>query len=339
MQDKNQLCSDLEFYTYFMNTLKKEKDIDNRKKLEHTFITKTGFNTFIVTVYDSNLKDTKYISEFTDQTISFNDDPDIALVFDYKTAKSITQKLKDFGLYASYIFVDRPINKTIETTTMTLSKHKSFTFDGHEYKKDAETPFYVRDDGKIYIKYNNEYLIESNIVYTHVRKTKHKYPYVYAQIDGKQKHYIATQIIGRTFVPNDAPGVKNIILNTNEDGSLNPKNMKWVTLSQQLSIHAQLNRKLCTQCHTNMTNSVSGICTECHRKNRNNEKSQQRKKEKLASLISEFKNVDRDVLTTKQTAILDMRLSGKTYEEIGDTLNISRQRVQQILSKIKKTVK
>lgn len=318
----------------------KEHDPIKKEQLRHSFIKKLGLDSFVVRVYDSNIKSTRYITHYDDHTIEFDIEKANSHVFTYNDAYRITQQLKSLGLMASFDYTDHTVD-SIEHDDLNgapNTENEQFTHNGFTYYKDSKTPFYVRNDGKLFYKNKqSDYLIESNIVYVNVRNNE--YPYVYLNENGKQKHFIATQIVARVLVPNDAPDKKVIVLNENTDKSLNPQHLRWVTPSQLSYIIAQKHKKLCVQCHVNMTNAQSGICSSCHRKNRAKQKQELHVKAKNQKIIEEYKDIDHSKLNNRQQAILADRLSGMTYAEIGEKFKVSKQRIQGILSDIKKKVK
>lgn len=340
MTDSKIILDNETLYAFITKAIMKEHDPLKKEQLKYSFIKKLGLNSFIVKVYDSNIKSSRYIAHYDDHTIEFANEKADSHVFTYNDASTITQQLKSLGLMASFDYTEKTVDSIEhnDPNGMLDTQTNQFNHNGFTYYKDHKTPFYVRNDGKLFYKdSHSEYLIESNIVYVTVNGKE--YPYVYINKSGKQKHFIATQIVARVLVPNDAPDEKTIVLNENTDRSLNPKHLLWVTPSQFSTIIAQKHKKLCIQCHENMTNAQSGICTPCYRKNRAKQKQELYIKAKHQKIIEEYKDVDYDKLDNRRQAILSDRLSGMTYAEIGEKFNVSKQRIQGILHDIKKRVK
>ena len=187
-----------------------------------------------------------------------------------------------------------------------------------------------------------DYAIESGLVTADTDGTIHKrcadgetkvvkniykqngYKVVWVTIDGKQKILVAHRLVAKTYIPNpeNKPQVNHIDGNK---GNNRVENLEWVTAHEN-AIHAftVLSPK-CLYCGKS-TKSSDAVCPVCRLNNH--------KSELNIKFESELKNIELDGLTERDRKIVTLRMSKKSYQEIGDTVGMSKQRVNQLMKKI-----
>lgn len=201
--------------------------------------------------------------------------------------------------------------------------------------------FRVFEDGTILRKKNSYYVEPPQYKFSR----NGKYLAVSATIGGKQKHYYVHRLLGEAFIPNpdDKPHINH------KDGNgrnNNIENLEWVTPSEntQHAYDTGLFYKPehyfnCSECgEVFRTYAKHLICATCRDDERRLEEAVESRKRKISEIREEFKDIDINPLdelyNTQYKLIAIMRLSGITYQEIGDYLNVSREWVRQVLKRI-----
>lgn len=187
-----------------------------------------------------------------------------------------------------------------------------------------------------------DYAIESGLVTADTDGTIHKrcadgemktvknmympsgYKIVHVTIDGKPHNLVAHRLVAKTYLPNpeNKPQVNHIDGNK---GNNRVENLEWCT-ARENAIHAfTVLAPKCPYCGKS-TKVHGGVCLDCLRKNTKSEPS--------IIIEPELKNIKLDGLTERDRKIVTLRLSEKSYQEIGDLVGVSKQRANQLMKRI-----
>ena len=168
-----------------------------------------------------------------------------------------------------------------------------------------------------------------------------RYLAVTGMVNGKQKHFYVHRLIGNAFIPN--PESKPQINHIDGNGQNNHvSNLQWVTAKENIQ-HAYDNglfqKIVCRICKKEVfmrkeTYEKRGhMCGKCHANHKNDLKQLNNALSRLVRLRKELETArprnNRDEL------ILELRSSGKTLQEIGDQIGITRERTRQIINIMK----
>lgn len=167
--------------------------------------------------------------------------------------------------------------------------------------------------------------------------TKYKrYATTSLTINGKQKHFYVHRLVGQAFIPNllNKPQINHIDGNTNNN---NVENLEWCTSKENMKhavetglIDYSQKYVTCKYCD-NQTITKSGVCSCCRKK-----LNQARKNlNKLEDLQQSLSSININKLSERDGLIVRMRATGKTHREVGEYFGISKQRVEQIITKAK----
>ena len=188
-----------------------------------------------------------------------------------------------------------------------------------------------------------DYAIESGLVTADTDGTIHKrcadgemkvvkniykqngYKIVWVTIDGKQKSLVAHRLVAKTYIPNpeNKPQVNHIDGNK---GNNRVENLEWVTAHEN-AVHAyEVLAPKCPYC--GKTVRRGGACYDCWKKYLRPEP------EPRIIVEPELKNMELDRLTERDRKIVVLRVSGKSYQEIGDSIGVSKQRASQLMKRI-----
>ena len=193
----------------------------------------------------------------------------------------------------------------------------------------------IHDDGRVYVVDSTRRFVEANL--STVRPRNRDYLLSYYYEDGVQHHFYPAREIAKAFVPNpeNHPFVENI------DGNIyniHVDNLRWISNEDRM-VKVWETRKnnsvVCEACgheyHKNME-----YCPECRKEELRKETIRKRKQAKLDKIAERYKYVNRDELSNEYLNILERRLAGETYAEIGDVYGVSRQAIEQKLRRMEK---
>jgi len=151
---------------------------------------------------------------------------------------------------------------------------------------------------------------------------------VTAYVDGKQKHYYSHRLIAEAFIPN--PDNKKIVRHKDGDGLNNTiDNLEWVNreeiqpiMIKYLERERLKRRNPCKSCGE-PTLAKDEICSDCKKEQIQELRSSITKEARKESVSY----IDLDYVTEKQREAVVLRRQGKTFQEIAEILNITRQAV------------
>lgn len=198
--------------------------------------------------------------------------------------------------------------------------------------------FKVYPNGEIYRKRKGEWeKIKPFILKPNRDRPKSlEYEAVSTTYNGKQTHTYVHRLIAEALIPN--PENKPQVAHIDGDSlNNNPENLVWVTSKEraQMTVDMGRGRKLedagkpCVICG-GLTVTKDGICPKC----KNDKKIYEKQLERLEKTKEKFKNVKTDYLSKRDQIIVEMRMEGKTLQEIGDRLGVTRERVRQMETRI-----
>ena len=193
----------------------------------------------------------------------------------------------------------------------------------------------IHDDGRVYVKDGTRRFVEANL--STVRPRNRDYLLSYYYEDGVQHHFYPTREIAKAFVPNpeNHPFVENI------DGNIyniHVDNIRWISNEDRMVKVWETRKKnsvVCEVCgHEYHKNRKE--CPECRKEELRKETIQNRKQAKLDNIAEQYKYVNRDELSNEYLNILERRLAGEAFGEIGEVYGVSRQAIQQKLKRMEK---
>ena len=193
----------------------------------------------------------------------------------------------------------------------------------------------IHDDGRVYVKDSTRRFIEANL--STVRPRNRDYLLSYYYLDGEQHHFYPTREIAKAFVPNpeNHPFVENI------DGNIyniHVDNIRWISNEDRMVKVWETRKKnsvVCEVCgHEYHKNRKE--CPECRKEELRKETILRNKQKKLDQIAEQYKYVNRDELSNEYLNILERRLAGETFGEIGEVYGVSRQAIQQKLKRMEK---
>ena len=161
---------------------------------------------------------------------------------------------------------------------------------------------------------------------------------VTATTNKKQKMYYVHRIVAEAWMPNpnDYPQINHIDGNPSNN---HVSNIEWCTAKHNMQ-HAvrtgliktlRSSGKTCSDCgEKHFELSPTGICAKCLRQYSLMEGCETVRENKL---LDQFEKVKTELLSERESEMLDMRLSGKTFREIENEFGVTRQRVEQILKR------
>lgn len=196
--------------------------------------------------------------------------------------------------------------------------------------------FKVYKDGTIYgLNAKGNYVRKIPTVITTNRNKQYNYVSAYKKGHG-QRHAKVDRLIAEAFIPN--PNNKPII--THIDGnSLNDsiENLAWVTPKEMTMMMKQRGKGVSLKSHGvpcemcgELTLAKDCLCRNCKTVIKLEGSSENKRKE----MIEKFKNIDMSILSIREQYVVEQRIEGKTLEEIGTSLKITRERIRQIEQKL-----
>lgn len=193
----------------------------------------------------------------------------------------------------------------------------------------------LQEDGLIYKL--DEDLKPVKLVPVHILKNReHSYPYVSTYINGGQKSFLANRLIAKAFIPNpnDYPYVEII---NGDPKNLSVENLRWIgkkERNEKMLETTQKNLIACKSCGHTYSKRLSE-CPKCLFEKKREKEKELNRQIKLQKIKNRYKDVIFDELRPEHQEVLVMRLSGKTYQEIGDEMDLSRERIRQMLQETK----
>lgn len=193
----------------------------------------------------------------------------------------------------------------------------------------------LHDDGRVYVKDSTRRFVEANL--STVRPRNRDYLLSYYYEDGVQHHFYPTREIAKAFVPNpeNHPFVENI------DGNIyniHVDNIRWISNEDRMVKVWETRKKnsvVCEVCgHEYHKNRK--VCPECRKEELRKEAIRKRQQARLDKIAEQYKYVNRDELSNEYLNILERRLAGETFGEIGEVYGVSRQAIQQKLKRMEK---
>lgn len=205
--------------------------------------------------------------------------------------------------------------------TLTMSKDVVFLEGGL---------FEVHRNGKIYrkTKYGKKECT--------IQKTSRngKYRSVSAMKNGKQKRFYVHRLMAQAFIPNpeNKPQINHI---DGDPSNNNIENLEWVTAKENI-LHAYETglaptletSEQCVSCK-NKTMNKDRVCPEC----KNETKRIEMRKLRSEQLIHSLESVELSILNENEKIAINHRRKAMTYEEIGNLMGVTRQRVEQLIKK------
>lgn len=189
--------------------------------------------------------------------------------------------------------------------------------------------FKVYPSGEIYKKKNGQWE-KAHIGVNKIRNSK--YQLVSTMENSKQVTAYVSRLMAEAFVPNpeNKPNVVHLDGDSSND---NIDNLAWMTHKERAQTFVDMGRgrkledagKPCIICGE-LTVTKDGICPKC----KNNKKLYKKQLEKLEIVREKFRDVKMEHLSKRDRIIVEMRMKGKTLQEIGDRLGITRERVRQM---------
>lgn len=155
--------------------------------------------------------------------------------------------------------------------------------------------------------------------------------------NGVQKRPYLSREIAKRFVPNEN-GYNIVSFKDGDPTNVSADNLIWITKTQQVENavrNRKDNQKTCKKCGKRY-DRTRHTCTDCVRIKERKAMAEERKRERLEEISERYKHVDKEQLSVEWKFILESRLAGQTLQAIGDKRGVTRQYIQQILSKIKK---
>lgn len=189
--------------------------------------------------------------------------------------------------------------------------------------------FKVYPSGEIYKKKKGQW----EKAYVGVNKIRNsKYQLVSTMENNKQVTAYVSRLMAEAFIPNpeNKPNVAHLDGDSSND---NIDNLVWVTPKERAQMFVDMGRgrkledagKPCIICG-GLTVTKDGICPKC----KNDKKIYEKQLEQLEKAKRKFKDVNTEYLSKRDQIIVEMRMKGKTLQEIGDRLGITRERVRQM---------
>lgn len=167
---------------------------------------------------------------------------------------------------------------------------------------------------------------------------KGKYKCLYLKINGKRKIEYVHRIVATAFLEN--PRDKEMVNHKDNNGHNNAvENLEWSTGKENMQHAHDIGAydvdsyDKCFFCNKR-TYSKYKVCKKCILIQQKAEKH----KQKIDRLEMDFENLNFDSLTQRSKRIVNYHVKGKTDQQIAEFLGLTRQRVNQIISEIKKGI-
>lgn len=194
----------------------------------------------------------------------------------------------------------------------------------------------VYENGKIMIldKQGNEKREANSFV---LRNRSREVLLSYCNVNGKQYHFYPKRLVAELFAPNpnNYPYVEQI------DGdiyNLSANNLRWLSQSEVTRKMKKTRNENTTTCEVcgNKYHKKYNECPRCAMVKKKELEKQEKKNKKLLKVKERFYGISLENLKPQYRYALEMALSGRTLQAIGDGLGVSRERARQILVDIEK---
>lgn len=193
----------------------------------------------------------------------------------------------------------------------------------------------VTKNGRFFRTYNGK---ECNL--NTIRIKNKAYYYIVYSLNGKQVNRYAHRLYAEAFIKKSESSGDIVMAKDGNLMNLSDDNLYWSDNSKRLTEHYRTNkdnRNSCSVCGTKVYGLKKGdMCSYCKKDERARLQTIERKQKRLDKLKKEFQHVDMDVISTREADMINMRINDCTLEEIGEKYDLSRERVRQILNKVKK---
>ncbi len=190
--------------------------------------------------------------------------------------------------------------------------------------------FEVYEDGTIY-RFKKDGSKE--IPPSHVLKGRNsEYLTMWAQCQGKQKHYYPHRMIAEAFLPNPESKPYVEIIDKNPY-NLSVTNLRWMTNKERIDKMKKTresNQVVCDKCGRKYDYTRES-CPSCKNEEQKIEVAEKRKLKKRKKFEEELGSIPLDELKDNYRTAVELRLEGKTLEEISKYLDVTRERVRQMI--------
>lgn len=194
--------------------------------------------------------------------------------------------------------------------------------------------FKIMDNCEIYKLKKNEYVKAKQ---SHTCRNG-RYLSVSIMCNKKQKHFLVHRLIATALIPNPSnyPQINHLDGNPSNNSM---DNLEWCTakMNVQHAFATGLMKTLkdygvvCQRCGELSTKlDDSNVCGRCQRTELRNKK---QKEKTETELLEKLKTVNFNILKPREVEMIEQRLEGKKYREIADAYGVSRQCVEQIISR------
>ncbi|MDT2759297.1 sigma factor-like helix-turn-helix DNA-binding protein [Enterococcus xiangfangensis] len=155
---------------------------------------------------------------------------------------------------------------------------------------------------------------------------------VWAQYQGKQKHYYPHRLIAEAFIPNpeNKPYVEIIDKNPY---NLSVTNLRWMTNKERINKMKKTRKSkqvVCDKCG-HKYDYTRESCPICKSATKKQVAAEERRLKKQKKLEAELGAIPLDELKDNYRSAVELRLEGKTLDEIGNHLGVTRERVRQMI--------
>lgn len=153
-----------------------------------------------------------------------------------------------------------------------------------------------------------------------------------AYVNGRQKHFYVHRLLALAYIPNPDNKLE-VHFKDCDKTNLCLENLYWADNTDKAFIYSRLESKgtPCVACGI-LTTRENGICKKCEKRIINEDEERKILDKKLA-MVSKILDSD-SVGCERDKYILKQYADGKTLQEIGTVLGLSRERIRQILKRL-----
>lgn len=186
----------------------------------------------------------------------------------------------------------------------------------------------LEKDGTVYKKYKDGTYKEAP---QHKTGRYNKYKAISIYFNKKQHHLSVHRLMATNYLPN--PENKETVNHKDGNGYNNKiENLEWATYSENTkhAFKSGFFKNKCIYCNE-LTQNHNQVCEKCKTKIEKHKKSVKNTLKRRENI----KNINIKSCNGREKRIVYLRYMGKTLQEIGNEFNISRERIRQILSRLK----